>query len=102
MIEPPWTDEVLPQFNIVECSPKARLQVTASPVGNTDEPLIKCAAKYPFASLKVGQSFLVPFSTGIRRGALESAYRGFMQRHGRSFKVVLHKNLELFEVVRIA
>jgi hypothetical protein len=90
-------------YQIAACSPRAlELIVDKSKVNTGITEQLGINGIYPFGQLLIGQSFVVSINTGKTRAGLESCQRNYAQRTGKSFRVVAHTKLGLFEVVRLS
>lgn len=79
-------------FNIVESSDAAKL---------AGEP--KTKVEYPFDTLNVGQSFLVPFASGVVEGTLRMVVSRRNRRDKpKRYSVIKHEAHSCYEVARIA
>jgi hypothetical protein len=99
LIDNPITNE----YPIMDCSPKALALISNKEsllTGTTEQLGIN--GKYPFGQLLIGQSFTMRYSEGRTRGCIESCQRAYADRTGKSFRVLSHAQLGLFEVVRLS
>lgn len=98
------TAELAPRYPVYACSPKALAKIEPTNVGKGEEATLKANAKYPFAVMKVGQSFAVAFNE-LKAGTLQSL-RSLACKHSKAgsckFAVIVHKDLQVVEVARIA
>jgi len=79
-------------------SPEAQALVVE---GLTAPPL---SDKYPFATMEVGQCFVVPFTdedAQLMSNRLRSAATQASKRRGMIFKVIKHAETNIIEVARI-
>ena len=90
------------QYEIVECSPKARAKITSEEDAyGIETSLQHQRSKYPWPLLHIGKSFIVPFAEG-NEASLRNGAVAFAKKTGKKFAVIRHNEYSCFEVARIA
>lgn len=94
--------DAVKKHEIVNASPQAIAMIAIDAIQlprDKDEP----NAKYPFKSLQIGESFVIPLDE-IKLGDLSSLRSSASinnKRLGRKFKVIIHDEYKCVEVARI-
>lgn len=91
-----------PTFQIWPCSDKAKTFIDLNNLGLGEvETTQHSNTKYPWGQLRIGDAFAVPYDSGVTRPSLESTHRHVGIKTSKRFKVISHKNLKVWECVRI-
>lgn len=88
-------------YQIFECSPKARAKIKVE-IKDLNDTFISESGltKYPFSQLKIGQSFTVPIE-GAKESSIRLSSTGQGKKQGKKFTVIKHDELGCIEVARI-
>ena len=89
------------KYETYECSPQAKEKVQTTEDKFGLEAKGKSWAKYPWDSMEIGKCFVVPFEAGKDKSLRTSAAQQ-KSKTGKSFVVIKHKDLKIFEVARVA
>lgn len=91
------------KYEVIDASPKALSHCVAEEVKQGERDVSEANAKYPFKSLRVGESFAIPFDD-MGPGTLQSV-RSSASLNGkklqRKFKIITHDDYRCVEVARI-
>ncbi|QZA70481.1 hypothetical protein AH03_1 [Erwinia phage AH03] len=98
-------EETKSKREIYECSPEAKKLISELfKIGDGKVEEMKFNAKYPFALLKIGDCFIIPF-TEISANTLSSVRtcaKKYGETHYKKFAVIRHKDNDCYEIARIA
>lgn len=91
------------KYEVIDASPKALAFCNVADVKQGEREAIKANAKYPFESLRVGESFAIQFAD-MNPGTLQSV-RSSASLNGkklsRKFKILTHNEYNCVEVARL-
>lgn len=91
------------KYEVIDASPKALAFCNEADVKQGERDVSEANAKYPFKSLRVGESFAIPFDD-MNPGTLQSV-RSSASLNGkklsRKFKIITHNEYSCVEVARI-
>ena len=86
---------------IYDCSPQAKEKIKSFDDKIGLEPDAKLWAKYPWGRMAIGKCFCLPFEAGKDKSLRTSAAQQ-KTKTGKSFIVIKHNELKIFEVARVA